>query len=1057
MLPEARAFVERLNKSLEPGTPLSCNLSLPVRDGRSPTHRYLMLRVSDAISMIGSLYPKGTGLSYGISPTCSDNPSATSSVTDSSLYASVDSDPRSAVSTTPSLTASSMTSDTLSSETILAAPEGGPIVESLRNPENNMSNGEPKRGSSWIKHDLHERLINVRERLIALTEVNSYVRATPIPLRSGLWAFVYMNGDAKTLSLYPHADNVKTAQRNRLHGSAAGEIRDLKTAILRSIEESDASYASRDLFNGLQYTDVPHTMSSALETLFKTAMLECESRLDFQMSHYWWASIRRLHSVQSSDLAIHTIISDLVAELFDRIEACKAASEDDESWLHSLNAIRTKQEIAIRRFDKERKALRTKMWYFSSVTHSPPYEDAYNVSRALRDMMKPAATKQATGVTQWARQRLRPSNNHDRASSQALEAIVANVDHGGPAKLADPQVEMTTKWLTRSSIENFCKGEERIHRFCFQIQKCVNKLTGTSLLESPVLWCSSLFGREKSAFDTKGSGSYSVPGWTRGYGSEMQRQHPTGSHPFASTMFSLPSTAAKCDPIDNMRRNNVKSLADTFGRYIEPSATHQPYTFDAQDNTQSNGFFTRGGSYQQSGVPYSGFGADKPPHSVLNRAQNLADHAEQPSVAKLTFISEVKQALSSLLISDLGQQLWLFQSDTDSWVNQYLSRSTPFSQVPMINDQFASLAISQEPQITTDLVTSPDDLQRNIADGSEQGDNHMESPRTLEMNHTERLGSSPLPPYPYTTAYKKLLQKFELNPDPYIKLALLYELELLVVKNLHESALTKDPVTLPQSPARKNFSTRGMTIPRTKATSLEEVIANCTERRASTIKFTGPTISYLKTTTKAIPSEWMRETLGTDDIVNTLLSIFRDATLRPKTLFRDLQYIAAFIPSEILDKTPRGKAFWDAGLAALALKEDLCTQLISRASQITSYHLSLSKTHPPLLPSPPAEDLANTTLRDAAKIYAIVAKEGSPVAARELGLFYLTHPELLPKITMPLAKARDVFKSVGGEKGEERLDSGIFAVAFHWMELAASGGDRDARDFLRGNGEVWGR
>ena len=34
------------------------------------------------------------------------------------------------------------------------------------------------------------------------------------------------------------------------------------------------------------------------------------------------------------------------------------------------------------------------------------------------------------------------------------------------------------------------------------------------------------------------------------------------------------------------------------------------------------------------------------------------------------------------------------------------------------------------------------------------------------------------------------------------------------------------------------------------------------------------------------------------------------------------------------------------------------------------------------------------------------------------------------------------------------LDPLTFAVVFHWMELAANGGDKDARDFIRGNGEL---
>jgi hypothetical protein len=92
----------------------------------------------------------------------------------------------------------------------------------------------------------------------------------------------------------------------------------------------------------------------------------------------------------------------------------------------------------------------------------------------------------------------------------------------------------------------------------------------------------------------------------------------------------------------------------------------------------------------------------------------------------------------------------------------------------------------------------------------------------------------------------------------------------------------------------------------------------------------------------------------------------------------------------------------------------------------------------------------------------ITAKEGSPVAARELGLFYLTQPKLSPRITIPFSKAKDVFKSVmakefrTGDKEKDALDPVTFAVIFHWMEIAANGGDKDASDFFRGNGEFKG-
>src|SRR6202042_1498096 len=74
-------------------------------------------------------------------------------------------------------------------------------------------------------------------------------------------------------------------------------------------------------------------------------------------------------------------------------------------------------------------------------------------------------------------------------------------EHGGPNKLSDDQAEKTLKWLSQYGIENFCKGEERIHRFCLEIDTCVNKLVGDSLMEGPVLWSSELYSRDKHILD----------------------------------------------------------------------------------------------------------------------------------------------------------------------------------------------------------------------------------------------------------------------------------------------------------------------------------------------------------------------------------------------------------------------------------------------------------------------------------------------------------------------------------------------------------------------------
>jgi len=47
-------------------------------------------------------------------------------------------------------------------------------------------------------------------------------------------------------------------------------------------------------------------------------------------------------------------------------------------------------------------------------------------------------------------------------------------------------------------------------------------------------------------------------------------------------------------------------------------------------------------------------------------------------------------------------------------------------------------------------------------------------------------------------------------------------------------------------------------------------------------------------------------------------------------------------------------------------------------------------------------ELMKYSMQEAAQMWTITAKEGDPVAERELAIFYLTHPELVERVTAPL-------------------------------------------------------
>lgn len=180
--------------------------------------------------------------------------------------------------------------------------------------------------------------------------------------------------------------------------------------------------------------------------------------------------------------------------------------------------------------------------------------------------------------------------------------------------------------------------------------------------------------------------------------------------------------------------------------------------------------------------------------------------------------------------------------------------------------------------------------------------------------------------------------------------------------------------------ARSNTGVGSTNIPRTKATSSEEVVANCTERRAGTFAFTTSKHSVRRPHVSTIFPATEDPRIGTDEIVSALLDIFRNDSLRCSTLYRDLQLIAAHIPASILDQTAKGKAFWDIGIAALALKEERITTMITYATRITTYHVSAFKDlDSDTFASSYSADLVNTTLADAPDCGQLRPKKGTPL------------------------------------------------------------------------------
>ncbi|TKA69683.1 hypothetical protein B0A49_07414 [Cryomyces minteri] len=336
-----------------------------------------------------------------------------------------------------------------------------------------------------------------------------------------------------------------------------------------------------------------------------------------------------------------------------------------------------------------------------------------------------------------------------------------------------------------------------------------------------------------------------------------------------------------------------------------------------------------------------------------------------------------------------------------------------------------------------------------------------------------------------------MLHKFATHPNPYSKLQALYELELMITAYLtsnfledsHSARNLTSAVRQPSEPSL--FAQPGSREASVADSRLPELKRIVESSRLESVQTTTPRAESSATPSPFHSSTSRRQYVGppsTDQIIEVLQDLFRSVDARPRTLFRDLQYIASFVPAQLLDKTAHGKAFWDVGLAALSLKRDVCEIMVEMADRVVAYHTS-NRGHsqvsssaqrqrdaaifsptpkantPPTTAGANSDAMSRYSMSDAACLLQISAKEGDCVAQRELATFYLTHPELVPRVMLPLTRPRDVFKAEleslwRRNEDPTRCDPMTMCVAQHWMEASSRGGDSLAKKYLRARDEI---
>ena len=653
--------------------------------------------------------------------------------------------------------------------------------------------------------------------------------------------------------------------------------------------------------------------------------------------------------------------------------------------------------------------LKVRLWYDTGVINSSVYEEARNITRALNYMALPSSIR-IEGSYSSSSERNRPGTSTSTASSmfeqtraETVNILKAPKEHGGSKKLADEQVEMTKKWLVRSNVENFCKGEERIHRFCMEIKMLTRKLAGETLAESPILWTCDLWIREKHHFDIGTQTILSSYGSTRPP-SVMSETYSTSQFPPRPPLSSIGFSSRSLD-VDTAssqgRKSSLYSLGSSRGRRDIFGSE-----FPASSSPGQSWTTTSGESVSSAWSPLSSQGRSSTASSMFSRAPSVMNdimsgsHFADVSLQKARFLEDLQHDLTTLLLSDLGNPVWCQGSETDTWIGS-ARQNVNVSQQLERRQQISRLVPTKQPDHqpkTKQTVKRPNTKRRTwSADSVNKSSGPKASPAIQPQSIIDVL----LPERVMLDELQDVLDRISYHVDPRMKLDTVHEFKMLAMQAYPKDALASSITGA--STTSPGLRKRGSSLGRQSKPKPKEKPTEHREPR-----------------TEAEITEYLKTIL---------------LTLGHRTLFRDLQYIAAFISADTLNKTDKGHAHLLVGLGALACKDEYCRSMVDLADRI-------------VIRDGIKRRIAETNgreegLQKARDYWVLAAREGNRIAQRELASLYLAHPQVPPIISLPMSVSSEVFRNemMWRQETGENTNTQSLCLALHWMQQAASNGD----------------
>ena len=806
-------------------------------------------------------------------------------------------------------------------------------------------------------------------------------------------------------------------------------VKDAINLVLVHLESANTTSEQRiycgrrqSLSNPEDITRRTHNIPDSLINALSAASMDCRREgniakaQSFRLAAY---DIKQM--LQSDSLAVELthFVDYLARDVQDSIDDSRSTTESYNFQAEAYLIERDLQLHRIQGISNMLSRLREKMWYIHNVRFSSHYEDLSRITSALRTMGlpdKPIKDRCHASL----RRRPTLSGFHDglhiKTESAILDLLAAPPGHGGPNKLSDKQVTLTSDWLKSRGVEIICHGEERLHRFCQEVSICVEHLVGNNVIDHPVLWSSELF-RDLHSPSRLSQLQANITHSSSRTLEQLRALYECRQYqrPSSSLSSDQPSFIGSASSRSSQALTSDTSCSATYKPSPRLSGSCSPTLTNSTCDTMWSSF----SAATQTSASIRSF-----PSRIESRP--LSDRSSHGSIngspSSPTFLEELKHNVTSLLLSDLGK---LFQrgSETDLALSETFSGRFGHRMAFPTPMRYTSRMDDEHPQGRGHKATE------GLGNCLHSGD-----------GRSDRLSFDPV------ETFRDLFRAFSVDPSPYRKLKMLCE--------IHETYQT---------------SLLGQDIYGTEASTAQGV------RMAS--------------------EDWHHhdssDSHNPPDARNDVsISLFRrllgDKTLRPTTLFRDLQYIAALVPKTILESnTEESQVFWSATIAASSVKGDMIQSMIETADAIVTYHTATrghssvtspaqaerdSATFTSSRPSSAAavDNISQYTMADAAHLYLIAAKEGEPVAQRELATLHLTHPELMKRVIAPMTKASDVFKGTAtdGAKGRKSSDYGLdkeedgkydpvtIAIARHWMELAAKGGDELAKNTLKATDEI---